>query len=160
MPSLIILAEGATDRDRQPILSTTLKKACPVDRLFACPLKWCICSMQIRTSSRDVVRAVMAQILEDGGLKEDTRITCLGHVQRGGSPSAYDRILVRKSRNNKCIIACNCAIAFCCLSHLIAGIPLRCRSSSCSLRRRTGLLHPSSLTIRDMLFLHASLECA
>ena len=26
-------------------------------------------------------------------LKQDTRITVLGHVQRGGSPSAFDRIL-------------------------------------------------------------------
>lgn len=32
------------------------------------------------------------QILEDR-LDEDTRITVLGHVQRGGSPSAYDRNL-------------------------------------------------------------------
>jgi len=27
-------------------------------------------------------------------LQQDTRITVLGHVQRGGSPSAFDRILV------------------------------------------------------------------
>ena len=27
-------------------------------------------------------------------LKQDTRITVLGHVQRGGSPSAFDRVLV------------------------------------------------------------------
>jgi 6-phosphofructokinase 1 len=26
-------------------------------------------------------------------LKQDTRITVLGHVQRGGAPSAFDRIL-------------------------------------------------------------------
>jgi len=32
------------------------------------------------------------QALEDG-LGEDVRITVLGHVQRGGSPTAYDRIL-------------------------------------------------------------------
>lgn len=30
-------------------------------------------------------------------LQQDTRITVLGHVQRGGSPSAFDRILVRTS---------------------------------------------------------------
>lgn len=28
-------------------------------------------------------------------LQQDTRITVLGHVQRGGNPSAFDRILVR-----------------------------------------------------------------
>lgn len=27
-------------------------------------------------------------------LHQDTRITVLGHVQRGGSPSAFDRVLV------------------------------------------------------------------
>ena len=27
-------------------------------------------------------------------LNQDTRITVLGHVQRGGSPSAFDRVLV------------------------------------------------------------------
>jgi 6-phosphofructokinase 1 len=26
-------------------------------------------------------------------LKQDTRVTVLGHVQRGGAPSAFDRIL-------------------------------------------------------------------
>ena len=26
-------------------------------------------------------------------LKQDTRITVLGHVQRGGAPSAFDRVL-------------------------------------------------------------------
>lgn len=29
-------------------------------------------------------------------LNQDTRITVLGHVQRGGSPSAFDRLLVKK----------------------------------------------------------------
>lgn len=33
------------------------------------------------------------QVIEDN-LQQDTRITVLGHVQRGGSPSAFDRILV------------------------------------------------------------------
>lgn len=27
-------------------------------------------------------------------LQQDTRITVLGHVQRGGNPSAFDRVLV------------------------------------------------------------------
>lgn len=33
------------------------------------------------------------QVVVDN-LKQDTRVTVLGHVQRGGSPSAFDRILV------------------------------------------------------------------
>lgn len=31
-------------------------------------------------------------------LNQDTRITVLGHVQRGGNPSAFDRVLVRISK--------------------------------------------------------------
>jgi 6-phosphofructokinase len=31
----------------------------------------------------------------------DTRVTILGHVQRGGTPSAFDRILVSTSTNCK-----------------------------------------------------------
>jgi 6-phosphofructokinase 1 len=31
-------------------------------------------------------------------LKLDTRVTCLGHIQRGGRPCALDRILVGKRR--------------------------------------------------------------
>ncbi|MFO7959977.1 MAG: 6-phosphofructokinase [Nitriliruptoraceae bacterium] len=41
------------------------------------------------TSER--VRDVLSE-----GLGEDTRITILGHVQRGGSPSAFDRILASR----------------------------------------------------------------
>lgn len=55
--SLVILAEGATDRVRRPILASYLKEI---------------------LSKR---------------LGHDTRITRLGHVQRGGAPSAYDRVL-------------------------------------------------------------------
>jgi 6-phosphofructokinase 1 len=55
--SIVIVAEGATDRSGQPI-------------------------------TVDYVR----QVLEDR-LGEDTRVTVLGHVQRGGSPSAFDRYM-------------------------------------------------------------------
>jgi 6-phosphofructokinase 1 len=55
--SMVILAEGATDRNGNEI------------------------------SADDVKRAI------DERLQEDTRITVLGHVQRGGSPSAFDRNL-------------------------------------------------------------------
>lgn len=53
--SLVLVAEGATDVDGNPVTST------------------------------DVAEAIKE------GLKDDPRITILGHVQRGGSPSAYDR---------------------------------------------------------------------
>ncbi|HPF58542.1 MAG TPA: 6-phosphofructokinase, partial [Candidatus Competibacteraceae bacterium] len=53
--SIVVVAEGATDRAGNPI-------------------------------NGDYVR----QVLEER-LGEDTRVTILGHVQRGGTPSAYDR---------------------------------------------------------------------
>ncbi|CUS02832.2 6-phosphofructokinase [Candidatus Promineifilum breve] len=55
--SMVIVAEGARDKNGKPITSEHVKKA-----------------------------------LEER-LGEDTRITVLGHVQRGGSPSAFDRNL-------------------------------------------------------------------
>ncbi len=54
---MVIVAEGATDRNGQPITTEHVKK-----------------------------------VLEDR-LGEDARITVLGHVQRGGAPSAFDRNL-------------------------------------------------------------------
>ncbi len=53
--SIVVVAEGATDREGRPITSE-----------------------QVR------------QIIEDR-LGEDARVTILGHVQRGGTPSAFDR---------------------------------------------------------------------
>jgi 6-phosphofructokinase 1 len=53
--SLVVVAEGACDREGKPITS-------------------------------GYVRQVLEEILH-----EDARVTILGHVQRGGSPSAYDR---------------------------------------------------------------------
>ena len=56
--NIIIVAEGAMDRNGDPITAEQIRKV----------------------------------VVEN--LKQDTRITVLGHVQRGGSPSAFDRILV------------------------------------------------------------------
>ena len=53
--SIVVIAEGATDRAGNPI-------------------------------SSEYVRSVIEERLD-----EDTRVTILGHVQRGGTPSAYDR---------------------------------------------------------------------
>ncbi len=41
---------------------------------------------------RPITASQVKEILEEG-LGEDTRITSLGHVQRGGAPSAFDRYL-------------------------------------------------------------------
>lgn len=53
--SIVVIAEGARDREGKPIAS-------------------------------DYVRQVLEERLE-----EDARVTILGHVQRGGTPSAFDR---------------------------------------------------------------------
>jgi 6-phosphofructokinase 1 len=55
--SIVIVAEGAQDRNGQPITSDYVK-----------------------------------QVLEQR-LGEDARVTILGHVQRGGAPSAFDRVM-------------------------------------------------------------------
>ncbi|CAG7819516.1 unnamed protein product [Allacma fusca] len=55
--NIIIVAEGATDRNGDPITAEKIKQV----------------------------------VVEK--LNQDTRITVLGHVQRGGSPSAFDRVL-------------------------------------------------------------------
>lgn len=55
--NIIIVAEGAIDREGKPITAELVKNV----------------------------------VVEN--LQQDTRITVLGHVQRGGSPSAFDRIL-------------------------------------------------------------------
>ncbi|KAG8179599.1 hypothetical protein JTE90_025764 [Oedothorax gibbosus] len=55
--NIILVAEGAQDKDGNPISAEQVKK-----------------------------------VIEEK-LQQDTRITVLGHVQRGGSPSAFDRVL-------------------------------------------------------------------
>jgi len=65
--NIIIVAEGAVDRNGDPITAEKVHKVV-VDKL-----------------------------------QQDTRITVLGHVQRGGNPSAFDRVLVRY-RGLRCLI--------------------------------------------------------
>merc|ERR1719499_1032377 len=55
--NIIIVSEGAIDREGNPITVEAVKKVV-VDKLH-----------------------------------QDTRVTVLGHVQRGGAPTAFDRIL-------------------------------------------------------------------
>lgn len=52
---------------------------------------------QRRTDARQLggIGAVVARMIEEGtGL--ETRVTVLGHLQRGGSPTAYDRVLATR----------------------------------------------------------------
>ncbi|KAG8000432.1 ATP-dependent 6-phosphofructokinase, partial [Nibea albiflora] len=67
--NIIIIAEGAIDRNGKPISSTYIKDV-------------------------NVVVYVLKLVVKRLGY--DTRVTVLGHVQRGGTPSAFDRILSSK----------------------------------------------------------------
>lgn len=50
---------------------------------------------------------MVKQVVVDN-LKQDTRITVLGHVQRGGAPSAFDRVLVNKYLHFAIVLIVNC----------------------------------------------------
>lgn len=52
------------------------------------------CDREGNPISAEDVRKVI-----DARLKHDARITVLGHVQRGGNPSAFDRVLVREDKS-------------------------------------------------------------
>ena len=54
-------------------------------------------------------------------LKYDTRVTILGHVQRGGSPSAFDIILVS-------------FVHLLCFCHIMLLLPIREQLSQCLIR--------------------------
>lgn len=49
----------------------------------------------IDRDGQPITAEMVKQVVVDN-LKQDTRITVLGHVQRGGAPSAFDRVLVNK----------------------------------------------------------------
>jgi ATP-dependent phosphofructokinase / diphosphate-dependent phosphofructokinase len=61
------------------------------------PLKGSIVSREGEEGSRHVklggVAFKLSQELKDAGVKAEIRETVLGHVQRGGTPSAFDRVL-------------------------------------------------------------------
>lgn len=75
--NIIVLAEGAIDTEGKPITSDGVREVSviPLVLLF-------------ETMSTSVLQLITAR------LKYDTRVTILGHVQRGGCPSAFDRVLV------------------------------------------------------------------
>jgi 6-phosphofructokinase 1 len=45
-------------------------------------------------SKKNYLKYLLLKKVVVDNLNQDTRITVLGHVQRGGSPSAFDRVLV------------------------------------------------------------------
>ncbi|KAF6724638.1 ATP-dependent 6-phosphofructokinase, muscle type [Oryzias melastigma] len=80
--NVIIVAEGAISRDGKPITSDQIKKV----TFFSSS------NMLNCTQTRVQTSFFPFQLVTDR-LGFDTRTTVLGHVQRGGTPSAFDRIL-------------------------------------------------------------------
>jgi len=54
----------------------------------------------IDRDGQPITAEMVKQVVVDN-LKQDTRITVLGHVQRGGAPSAFDRVLVNIHNSHK-----------------------------------------------------------
>ncbi len=62
----------------------------PAVRPVAATASWSSPRGRIDTEGNPITSNHVRSVLEER-LNEDTRVTILGHVQRGGSPSAYDR---------------------------------------------------------------------
>ncbi|TEA40056.1 hypothetical protein DBR06_SOUSAS2910122, partial [Sousa chinensis] len=95
--NIIIIAEGAIDRNGKPISSRYVKDTIPHPRGPVQPPTdrgaHCLSSARFITEQlwgESFVPLVVQR------LGFDTRVTVLGHVQRGGTPSAFDRILSSK----------------------------------------------------------------
>ncbi|EHB08224.1 6-phosphofructokinase, liver type [Heterocephalus glaber] len=73
--NIIILAEGAIDRNGKPISSSYVKDD---------------------VGGQESTARLSHEQLVVQRLGFDTRVTVLGHVQRGGTPSAFDRVLSSK----------------------------------------------------------------
>jgi 6-phosphofructokinase 1 len=74
--SIVVAAEGAFQKDHQPVLQSPAGPGGQMPRLGGAGSK------------------LADQISEHTGL--ETRVTVLGHLQRGGTPSAYDRLLATR----------------------------------------------------------------
>ena len=75
--NIIVLAEGAIDTEGKPISSESVRE-----------VSFLLLLHRSQASSILLLQLITTR------LKYDTRITILGHVQRGGCPSAFDRVLV------------------------------------------------------------------
>ncbi|KAG8514089.1 ATP-dependent 6-phosphofructokinase, muscle type, partial [Galemys pyrenaicus] len=102
--NIIIVAEGAIDKNGKPITSEDIKNVsmsaaegpsllyptlAPSPVISECPLSPSVRLFQLSCPlAFSCPRALVVK-----RLGYDTRVTVLGHVQRGGTPSAFDRIL-------------------------------------------------------------------
>ncbi|KAI4888180.1 hypothetical protein NFI96_014762 [Prochilodus magdalenae] len=90
--NIIIVAEGAIDRRGKPITSDAVKdNRADKKRLNIIIVAEGALDSHNRSITTDYVKDLVVRCL---GF--DTRVTILGHVQRGGTPSAFDRILASR----------------------------------------------------------------
>ncbi|CAG5903631.1 unnamed protein product [Menidia menidia] len=90
--NIIIVAEGAIDRNGQHISSDFVKD----NRADKKRLNIIIVSEGAIDSHNKAITPDYIKELVVRCLGFDTRVTILGHVQRGGTPSAFDRILASR----------------------------------------------------------------
>ncbi|XP_028831782.1 ATP-dependent 6-phosphofructokinase, platelet type isoform X4 [Denticeps clupeoides] len=90
--NIIIVAEGAIDRHGSPISSDSIKD----NRADKKRLNIIIVAEGAIDSSNKAISTDYVKDLVVRCLGFDTRVTILGHVQRGGTPSAFDRILASR----------------------------------------------------------------
>ncbi|KAG2458468.1 PFKAP protein, partial [Polypterus senegalus] len=90
--NIIIVAEGAIDRHGKAITSNIVKD----NRARKKRLNIIIVSEGAIDSNNKSITSEHIKDLVVKCLGFDTRVTILGHVQRGGTPSAFDRILASR----------------------------------------------------------------
>ncbi|XP_069770781.1 ATP-dependent 6-phosphofructokinase, platelet type-like isoform X5 [Narcine bancroftii] len=90
--NIIIVSEGAIDRHGQAISSNTVKD----NRAGKKRLNIIIISEGALDCCNKPITSDMIKDLVVRRMGYDTRVTILGHVQRGGTPSAFDRILASR----------------------------------------------------------------
>ncbi|KAI3355075.1 hypothetical protein L3Q82_017953 [Scortum barcoo] len=90
--NIIIVAEGAIDRHGKPITSSFVKdNRAGMKRLNIIIVAEGAIDHNNTPITTDYIKNLVVKCL---GF--DTRVTILGHVQRGGTPSAFDRILASR----------------------------------------------------------------
>ncbi|KAJ8388128.1 hypothetical protein AAFF_G00146190 [Aldrovandia affinis] len=90
--NIIIVAEGALDRHGKAITSSIVKD----NRAGKKRLNIIIVAEGAIDCNNEPITAEKIKDLVVRCLGFDTRVTILGHVQRGGTPSAFDRILASR----------------------------------------------------------------
>jgi phosphofructokinase-like protein len=70
--TLVVVAEGVRQMDGKPLLQVAEERRCAV--------------------RSGTVSGILAECLASA-CKRETRVTVLGHIQRGGSPTSFDRVL-------------------------------------------------------------------